>query len=115
LVIPERVIHVVLRQVGKLPGELLVVRLFLGVEAQILQQEGLALFQLSGNFLSLRPNTLGTKADVFAARQFLVEQHAQPLRHRLQAHLRIGLAFRPAQMRCQDQARSVAQRVLDGG
>ena len=111
----ERVVDVVLRQVRQLPGKLLVVGFFFGMEAQVLQQERLAFFQLSCNFLRLGPNTLGTEADVLAARQFFVEQHAQPLRHRLQAHLRIGLALRPAQVRCQNQARSVTQGVLDGG
>ena len=111
----ERVVDVVLGQVRQLPGELLVVGFFFGVEAQVLEQQRLALFQLRRDFLGFRADALGTEADVLAARQFLVEQHAQPLGHRLQTHLGIGLALGPAQVRSQNQARPVAQRIFDGG
>ena len=111
----ESVVDVVLGQLRELLGEVLIVGLFLGVEAQVLEQQRLALFQLGGDFFGFRANALGTEANVLAARQLLIEQHAQPLGHRLQAHLGIGLAFGPAQMRSQNQARSMAQSIFDGG
>src|ERR1022692_353229 len=111
----ERIIHVEVRQASQLLGELLVVRFFFGVKPQILQQQGLTLFQLRGHLLRLRSHAVGPEAHVLAASQLFVEHHAQPFRHRLQTHLQVGLAFRPAQMRSQNQSRAVAQRVLDGG
>ena len=111
----ESVVYVVVRQAGKLLGELGIVGFFFGMEAQILQQQGLALFQSSGHLLGFGADAVGTEADVFSARQFLVQQHAQAFGRRLEAHRRIGLALGPAKMGDQDQPRPVAQRVFDGG
>ena len=80
----KRIIHVVGRKRRQLLGEFLVVRFFLRVKAQILEQQRLPHLQLRGNFFRLRSNAVGAKAYILAARQFLIEQHAQPLRHRLQ-------------------------------
>ena len=85
------------------------------MEAQVFQQQSLAHFQLRGHFLGFRPDAIGAEADVFPTRQFFVEQHAQALGHRLQAQFEIGFALGPAEVRGQDQARSVAQSVLNSG
>ena len=111
----ERIVHVELRQTSQLLGELLVVGFLLGMKPQILQKQRLTFFQLRGNFLRLWTDTVGTEAHVFAARQFFVEHHAQPLGHRLQAHLQIRFAFGTPQMRGQNQSRPMAQRILDRG
>ena len=58
----ERVVHVVVRQAGKLLGELVVVGFFFGMEAQILQQQGLALLQLAGHLLGFRADAVGAEA-----------------------------------------------------
>jgi hypothetical protein len=111
----ERIIDVELRQTRQLLGELVVVRFFFGVEAQVLQKQRLAFFQLSGNFLRLRPHTIGTEADVLAARQLFIEHHAQPLGDWLETHLGIRFAIGPPEVRRENQPRAVPQSVLDGG
>jgi hypothetical protein len=111
----ERIVHVEIRQRSQLLGELLVVRLLLGMKPQILQKQGLPLLQLHGDFLRLGSHAVRREAHVLAPRQFLVEYHAQPFGYRLQAHLGIGFALRPPQMRGQDQPCPMPQRVLDRG
>ena len=111
----EGVVDVVVGELGQFPGELLVVGLFLGVEAQVLQQQRLAFLQLARHLFGLDADAIGAEADVFAASQLVVEQHAQALRHGTQAHLGIGLALGTAEMRGQNEPRAVAQGVLDGG
>ena len=70
----ERVIDVEVRELRQLLGEVLVVRFFLGVEAQVLQQQRLAFFELQRHLFGLRPDALGAEADIFSAGQFAVEQ-----------------------------------------
>jgi hypothetical protein len=43
----------------------------------------------------------------------MIQQHAEALSNRLQAHLGIWFAFRPAQMRGQDYLCMIPKRVLD--
>src|SRR5260370_36988060 len=83
------------------------------MKPQIFQKQGLALFQLRGYVLSFGSNALRAEAHVFATRQFFVQHHAQPLGHRLQAHLRFRLALGSSQMRGQNESRPVPQGVLD--
>ena len=111
----ESVVYVIVRQAGKLLGELGVVGFFFGMEAEILQQQGLALFQPSGHLLGFRADAFGTEAHVFSARQLFVQQHAQAFSRGLEAHRRIGFALGPAEMGDQNQPRSVTESVLDGG
>jgi hypothetical protein len=111
----ERIVDVEIRQTCQLLRELLVVRFFLRMKAEVLQKQRLAFFQLRGHFFRLGSDAVWAEPHVFAARQFLVEHHAQPLGHRLQAHLQIGLALGPSQMRGQNQPRPVPQGVFDGG
>ena len=61
------VVDVELRKLGQLLRKLLVVLLLLGVEAQVLEQQSLALFELEGHFFGFLAHTLGAEADVFAA------------------------------------------------
>ena len=91
-----------------------IVGFLFGVEAQVLQQQGLSLLQFGGHLLGLRTDAVGGEADVFAAAQNFIQQDAQPLGHRLQAHLGIRLALGTSQVRSQNQARAVTQRILDG-
>ena len=85
------------------------------MEAQVFEQQSLTLFQFERHFFGFRADTVRAEADVFAAGEFLVEQHAQAFGNRLEAHLRIGFALRTAEMGGQDKARAVAQSVFDGG
>ena len=111
----ERVVHVVVAKLAQLLGEVRIVGFLFGVEAQVLQQQRLAAFQLLGHLLGLHADAVGREADILAAAQHIVDQNAQPLGDRLQAHLGIGLAFGTSQMRSQDEPRAMTQRVLDGG
>ena len=65
-----------------------------GVEAQVLEHPQLALLVAEGD---LAPEQLG-----------------QPLRHRPQRQLRLGLPLGPAQVRAHDHLRALVQQQLDG-
>ena len=111
----ERVVHIEVAQLAQLPGEFRIISFLFRVEAQVFQHERLPAFQLVRHLLGLRANTVRRKANVLAAPQDAIEQDAQPLGYRLQAHLGIGLALGPPEVRRQYQARAVPQRVLDAG
>src|SRR5215470_6308958 len=110
----ERIIHVEIGESGELLGEFVVIRFLFDVETKILQQKGLAFFELTGHLLCLKADTVRTETDVFPTRKLAVEHHAKALRHWLQAHLGIRLALGTAEVRCQYQPRTVPKRVLDG-
>ena len=110
---PKCVVHVVVCEFGKLLGKFRVVGFFLSVEAQVLEQQSLSLLQFASHFFCFEPNTVGTKAHVFAARQFSIEQHAEAFGHRLQTHFRIRLALGASQMRSQNEPCAVAQCVFN--
>src|SRR5215470_15779507 len=110
----ECIVHVKISETGELLGKFLVVPFLLCMKAQILEQERLAFFELASHFFRLNADAVGTETDVFSPCQYAVEHHAQPLGNRLQAHLCVGFAFGPTQMRSEDQPRTMAQRMLDG-
>ncbi len=61
------------------------------------------------------PMQSGEKPTFSPRRRYVVEQNAQPLGHRLQAHLRIRLALGTPKVGGQNQPSAMPQRVLDGG
>ncbi len=85
------------------------------MEAEVFKQQRLALLEFERHFFGFGPNALGAEANIFAARQFLVEQHAEALGDGFQTQLWIRLAFGTAQVRREDEARAVTQSVFDGG
>ena len=109
----ECIVDVKIRKACKLLGKFFVVGLLFGVEAQILQQKGLAFFEFSGHLFGFNAHAVGTEANIFAAGQFPIKQHAETLSHWLQAHLRIRLPFRTPEVRSQDQPRSMAESMLN--
>ena len=109
----ECVVHVVIAKASQLLGEVGIVGLFFRVEAEVLQQQRLAAFQLFGHFFGLYANAVGRKANILAATQNIVNQNAQPLGDRFEAHLGIGLAFGPSQVGSENQTRAMPQRVFD--
>src|SRR5208282_4974903 len=111
----EGIIDVELGELCELLGKILVILFFFGVEAEVLKQQGLAFLELERHLFGLGPDALGAEADVFAARQFLVEHHAETLGDGFETQLWIRLAFGTAQVRREDEARAVTQSVLDGG
>src|SRR5271154_6693947 len=111
----ESVVDVVVGERAELLGKLLVVSFFLRMEAKILEQQGLALFQFAGYFFGFGTDALGTETHVFSAGQFFVEQHAEPLGNRLEAEQGIGPALGASEMRGENEASAVTQGVLNGG
>src|ERR1035438_5417248 len=111
----EGVIDVELGKLCELLGNILIILFFFGVKAEIFKQQSLAFLELERHFFGFGPDALGAEADVFAARQFLVEHHAETLGDGFETQLWICLAFGTAQMRRKDEARAVTQSVLDGG
>src|SRR6185295_15887019 len=109
----EGIIDVVLSQTRQLLGKLFVIRLFFRVEAKILQQQGLTLLELSRHFFCFGAYALRTETHIFSARQFAVQQHAQPLGYGLKTHFRIVLTLWTSQVRGEDQTCAVAQCILD--
>ncbi len=103
----ERVVHIDVAQGRQFPRELGVVLLFLGVEAQVFEQQHFAGRGLHG--FHFRPDAIGRHLHRAA------EQFAQARRHRLQTHFRIRLAFGPPEVGRQDDAGAVFERVLNGG
>ena len=63
----ERVIDVVLGELGELLGEILVVGFFFRVEAQVFEQQRLSFFEFQRDFFSFGPDALGTETDIFSA------------------------------------------------
>ena len=112
---PKCVVHVIIGKIGELLGKLFVVGFLFRVKAQILEQQRLAFFQLASHLFRFNPHAVWAESHVLARCQLAVEHHAQTLRHRLQTHLGIRLAFGPPQMRCKDQARAMPQCVLNTG
>ena len=111
----EGVVDVDVGQRGQLLGEGRIVGLFLGVEAQVLQQQHLAGFQLPGQLVGYFADAVRRKGDVDALAQLLAEQDTQPVNHRTQRILRIGLALGAAQVRGQNHFGLAPQCVIDGG
>ena len=111
----EGIIHVEVAELGQMLGEVRIVGFLLGMEAKVLQQQGLSALQLLRHFFGLHANAIRREADVFAAAHNVVEQDAQAFGHRLQAHLGIGLALGASQMRGEDEARAMPQRELNAG
>ena len=79
----ERIVHIKIGKIGQLLSEFFVIRFFFGMEAQIFQQQSLALLQLPCHLLGFNANAIGAEADVLPARQLFIQQHAQALGNRL--------------------------------
>src|ERR1039457_6512149 len=89
----EGVIDVELGKLCELLGKILIILFFFSVEAEIFKQQSLAFLELERHFFGFGPDALGAEADVFAARQFLVEHHAETLGDGFETQLWICLAF----------------------
>ena len=101
----ERIVHIHIAQRGELLRELRIVLFFLGVESQILQQHHLARFR--AHRLHFGTNAVGGHFHGPS------EQFFQSLRHRLQAHLRIRLALRAAEVAREHDAGALFKSVLN--
>ena len=111
----EGIVDVDVAQRGELLGEGGIVGLFLRVEAEVLQQQGLAGFELLRHLERNVADAVGREGNVFRDVENLLQQNAQAGDERPQAHGLDRLALGPAQVRAEDDLGLVAQRVLDGG
>ena len=101
----EGVVHIHISQRSKFFREGRIVGLFLGVEAQILQQQHLAGLKLPGHCSGHFADAVGRKGHVDLLAQFLAQQGAQPVNHRAQRVLHIRLALGTPQVRGQNHLR----------
>ena len=93
---------------SQLLGERGIVLLLFLVEADVLEQNGLAGLNGGGQRLGVGAD------DVLGQLDLLTQQLAQALRNRRQRVLHLELALRTAQMGAQDHGGVLAQQILDG-
>jgi hypothetical protein len=111
----EGVVHVDIAQAGQLPAEGRVVGLFLGVEAQVFEQQGLTRLEVGSELKGDGPDAVRRKGHVLVGVKHMVQQRTQARGDGPQAHRRDLLALGPAQVRGEDHLRLAPQGVLDGG
>jgi hypothetical protein len=111
----EGVVDVDVAEVGELLGEVGIVLLLFGMEAEVFEQEGLAGLEVGGHLEGDLSDAIGGEGDVFILVHDVVEQGAEVVDKRAQAHGGNGLALGAAEVRGEDDLGLVAQGVLDGG
>ena len=110
----EGVVDVDVAQRGELLGEGRIVGLLFRVEAEVLQQQGLAGLELLRHLQRDVADAVGREGDVLRDVEHLLQQLAQARDQRAQAHGLDRLALGPAEVRAENDLGLVAQRVLDG-
>ncbi len=103
----ECIVDVDVAESGELFREAGIVGLFFGVIAEIFEKQHFAGFGQHG--FDFGADAVGREFNGLAQKLF------EPLRHGLHAHLGIRLAFGPAEVRGEDDARAVFEYVLNGG
>ena len=103
----EGVVDVDIGELRERGRELRVVGRLARVEAQVLEQQHVAVAQLADGLLGDRPDAVGRP------RHGPAEQVGQVLAHGLQRGGRVGLALRPAEVRAQDHARAALAQQRD--
>ena len=105
----ERVVHVDLGERGKLLRKLRHVLFFFRMEAQVFEQQHVAVLERLGRGFRFRADAIGREG------HGLAEQLRQARGGRFQTHFGIHLALGPAQVRSQNQPAAALQDVLNGG
>ena len=103
----ERVVDVDVRERRERRGERRVVRLLAGMEAQVLEQQHVAIGKRVHGLLGDRADAVGRELDAGA------EQLGEARAHRSQAQLAMELALRPAEVRAHDDARAARTQRLE--
>ncbi len=111
----EGVVDVEVAEGGELFGELGVVCFFAGVEAEVLEEKGLAGLELGGELGGELADAVGGEGYVFRGSEDVVEELAEAVDDGTEAHGRDGLAFGAAEVGAEDDLGLVAQGVLDSG
>jgi hypothetical protein len=103
----ERIIDVDVREARQRVGEDVVVGRLSRVEAEVLQQEDLARFQVVRLPTGVVPDDVGRHDDL------TVEQLAEPRRHRRHGVRGVRGALGTTEVGCDDDARTLSEQVLD--
>jgi hypothetical protein len=111
----EGVVDVDVAERGESFREGRVVGLFFGVEAEVLEQEGLAGFEVGGHLAGDDADAVGGEGYVLVVAEDVVEQATKMGDKGSEAHGVDGLALRAAEVRAEDHLGLVAESVLDGG
>ena len=83
----EGVVDVDVAEAGELLGEAGIVGLFFGMEAEVLEQQRLAGFELAGHLGGDLADAVGGEGDILGFVEDVVEQQAQAVDDRAQAHV----------------------------
>ena len=83
-------------------------------EAEVLEQEGLAGFELFGHLGGYGADAVGREGDIFSGAEHVVEEGAQGIDQRAETEAIDRLAFGAAEVRGEDDFGLVAEAVLDG-
>ena len=105
----KSVIDIDIAEFGELFRKLRIVLLLFGMEAQILEHQHAARWQIRDHLLDFRSDAVRPKLDCFA------KKIAQTRGHRFQAVLRVGLAFRPPEMRRENKLSVLFDDIPNGG
>ena len=105
----ERVVYIDLRQGSELLGKSEIVLGFFFMEADVLNEHGLAVLELACELLGGLAHHVGRDLD------FLAQNIREILRYRRQRILHVELALRTAHVGAEDHLRIVGEKVLDGG
>ena len=111
----EGVVDVEVAEAGELAREVGVVGLLFGMEAEVFEQEGLADFEVAGELGGDGADAVGGEGDVFVEIDDLIEELAEAIDDRAEAHGSDGLALGTAEVGAEDDFGLVAEGVLDGG
>ena len=105
----ERIVHIHITQFAQALAEALIASLFLGMEAQVLQNQYFAGLQRSGLRFCIGPNAVGGKNNGHT------KQGAKVFGHGPQAHGRVHFALGAAQVAHEDGVAAVLDDLLHGG
>ncbi len=105
----ECIVHINIRKCGQFLGEGRIVRLFRIVEAQVLQQQHVAVLQLLDRLFRRRADAILGKGDG------TVQGLGQRRDQRLQREFRCALALGPAEMRHHDNLGALCDQFLQCG
>jgi hypothetical protein len=111
----EGVVDVDVAERGELPGELGIVLLFLGVEAEIFEKERLAGLEVADHLGGDIADAIGREGNVLIVAEDVVEQLAQTIDDGTKAHGEDDFSLGAAEVRAEDDASLAAQGVFDGG
>jgi hypothetical protein len=111
----EGIVDVNVAERGKLPGELGIVFLLLGVKAKIFKQQRLAGLEVANHLGGDISDAIGGEGNVLILAEDVIEQFSQTIDDGTKAHGGYNLALGAAQMRAEDDAGLAPEGVLDGG